>query len=142
MSNAIVTVNGGTANLPTILGQGAPRLRTAGKIRAGIKVLTKNAANNHKAKEIYERGVQANAVFLCIAVDVQNSPPGFWTSTAGDGDRGLPVGAQRERCRAEARGMRTACDRVCREGQRMVSGSGCQRANRLRISLSDMCTFV
>ena len=40
MTNAIVTVNGGTANLPTILGQGAPRLRTAGKIRAGIKVLT------------------------------------------------------------------------------------------------------
>ena len=75
MSNAIVTVNGGTANLPTILGQGVPKLRTAGKIRAGIKVLTKNAANNSKAKDIYERGVQANRPFEDIEREITQAVP-------------------------------------------------------------------
>ena len=88
MTNAIVTVNGGTANLPTILGQGAPRLRTAGKIRAGIKVLTKNAANNPKAREIYERGVQANPPFE----DTSGNHRGSLTSRCPCTDAILPCG--------------------------------------------------
>ena len=40
MANAIVTVHGGLDPSPTILGRGPVRIPTAGKIRAGIKVLT------------------------------------------------------------------------------------------------------
>src|SRR4051812_42587988 len=75
MNNAIVTVNGGTAHPPTILGQTASRIRTAGKIRAGIKVLTKSAANHPQAKEIYERGVQANRPFEEIERDITQAAP-------------------------------------------------------------------
>ena len=52
MTNAVVTVNGAQA-LPTLLGQGVTRIPAGGKIRAGIKVLTKKAAEHPKAKEIY-----------------------------------------------------------------------------------------
>ena len=57
MTNAVVTINGAQPALPTLLGQGPVRIPTGGKIRAGIKVLTKKAAEHPKAKEIYERGV-------------------------------------------------------------------------------------
>jgi len=57
MTNAVVTINGAKPVLPTLLGQGPARIPTGGKIRAGIKVLTKKAAEHPKAKAIYERGV-------------------------------------------------------------------------------------
>src|SRR6202521_848270 len=60
MTNAVVTINGAQPALPTLLGQGPVRIPAGGKIRAGIKVLTKKAAEHPKAKEIYERGVAAN----------------------------------------------------------------------------------
>ncbi len=63
MTNAVETINGAQPALPTLLGQGAVRIPTGGKIRAGIKVLTKKAAEHPKAKEIYERGVAANHSF-------------------------------------------------------------------------------
>ena len=44
MANAIVTVHGGPSSIATVLGQSPPRIPTAGKIRAGIKVLTRTAA--------------------------------------------------------------------------------------------------
>ena len=53
MTNAVVTINGAPA-LPTLLGQGPVRIAAGGKIRAGIKVLTKKAAEHPKAKEIYD----------------------------------------------------------------------------------------
>lgn len=63
MKNAIVTINGTRRSVPTILGSGQVRIPTGGKIRAGIKVLTKRAAENSKAKDIYERGVAENHSF-------------------------------------------------------------------------------
>src|SRR5471032_2093635 len=62
MANAIIPINGGPA-LPTLLGNGPARIATGGKIRAGIKVLTKKAANNPQAKEIYDQGVAAGRSF-------------------------------------------------------------------------------
>ena len=63
MANAIVQVNGSGAAVPTVLGIGPTRIPTAGKIRAGIKILTKRAAENPRAKEIYERGLAAGQSF-------------------------------------------------------------------------------
>ena len=75
MTNEVIAVNGGNAPLPTVLGQGVARIPTAGKIRAGIKVLTKTAASNAKAKEIYERGVQANKSFEEIEREIAEVVP-------------------------------------------------------------------
>ena len=46
MTNAVVTINGAKPTLPTLLGQGPVRIPSGGKIRAGIKVLTKQAAEH------------------------------------------------------------------------------------------------
>ena len=75
MTNAVVTINGAQPALPTLLGQGAVRLPTGGKIRAGIKVLTKKAAEHPKAKEIYERGVAANHSFEDIERAISEAVP-------------------------------------------------------------------
>jgi hypothetical protein len=80
MSNAVVTINGAQAALPTLLGQGTARIPAGGKIRAGIKVLTKKAAEHPRAKEIYERGVAASQSFedieraICEAVPELKAP--------------------------------------------------------------------
>src|SRR5574338_349650 len=58
-----VTVQGGPGAAPTLLGQGPARIPTAGKIRAGIKVLTKKAADEPKAQAIYDQGVAAGQSF-------------------------------------------------------------------------------
>jgi hypothetical protein len=63
MANAIVTVHGGPSSIATVLGQSPARIPTAGKIRAGIKVLTRTAAEQPRACEIYERGVAAGESF-------------------------------------------------------------------------------
>jgi hypothetical protein len=75
MTNAVVTINGAQAALPTLLGQGAVRIPAGGKIRAGIKVLTKKAAEHPKAKEIYERGVAASLSFEEIERAISESVP-------------------------------------------------------------------
>ena len=63
MSSAIVTVHGGPSSIATVLGQSPSRIPTAGKIRAGIKVLTRTASEQPRAREIYERGVAAGESF-------------------------------------------------------------------------------
>ena len=63
MANAIVTVHGSPSSLATVLGQSPARIPTAGKIRAGIKVLTRTASEQPRAREIYERGVAAGESF-------------------------------------------------------------------------------
>ena len=63
MANAIVTVHGGPSSLATVLGQSSARIATAGKVRAGIKVLTRIASERPRAHEIYERGVAAGESF-------------------------------------------------------------------------------
>ena len=59
----VAVQGGGTTAAPTLLGQGPARIPTGGKIRAGIKVLTKKAAGEPKAQAIYEQGVAAGQSF-------------------------------------------------------------------------------
>jgi len=78
MSNAVVKVNGSQA-LPTVLGQRQARIPTGGKIRAGIKVLTKKAAENPKAREIYEQGVASGQSFEQIERAIAEALPNIKT---------------------------------------------------------------
>jgi hypothetical protein len=61
----------------TLLGQREPRIPTAGKIRAGIKVLTKKAASNPQAKALYDEGVRSNASFEEIERKIVEAFPGI-----------------------------------------------------------------
>jgi hypothetical protein len=63
MAKATITVQGGPAGLPTLLGQGPARIPTGGKIRAGIKVLTRKAAEQPQAQFIYDQGVESGQSF-------------------------------------------------------------------------------
>ena len=74
MTTGVVSING-KPQLPTILGQGAPRIPTGGKIRAGIQVLTKESAGNPTAKAIYDRGVAAKLAFEDIAREITKAVP-------------------------------------------------------------------
>lgn len=61
-----VVLHGGPVALPTLLGNGTngtPRLPTGGKIRAGIKVLTRRAAEVPRAQAIYEQGLNQGQTF-------------------------------------------------------------------------------
>ncbi|MES2299415.1 MAG: hypothetical protein V4582_20420 [Pseudomonadota bacterium] len=79
MANAIVSINGNAAPLPTLLGNGPARIATGGKIRAGIKVLTKKAADNPQAKEIYDQGVAAGHSFEQIERCIGEALPNLKT---------------------------------------------------------------
>jgi len=61
----------------TLLGQREPRIPTAGKIRAGIKVLTKKAASNPQVKALYDNGVVSNATFEEIERKIIEAFPGI-----------------------------------------------------------------
>lgn len=61
----------------TLLGQREPRIPTAGKIRAGIKVLTKKAASNPQVKALYDDGVVSNATFEEIERKIIEAFPGI-----------------------------------------------------------------
>jgi hypothetical protein len=66
MANAIVTVHGDPARPaapPTLLGQQPARIPTGGKIRPGIKVLSRKAAEKPQACTLYDKGVQAGQSF-------------------------------------------------------------------------------
>ncbi len=79
MANAIVSINGSGAALPTLLGNGPARIATGGKIRAGIKVLTKQAADNPQAKGIYDQGVAAGHSFEQIERSIGEALPNLKT---------------------------------------------------------------
>lgn len=49
--------------VPSLLGASSARIPVGGKIRAGIKVLTNKAANQPKARALYEKGVAAGQSF-------------------------------------------------------------------------------
>ena len=74
----LITVQGGGA-VPTLLGQGPARIPTGGKIRAGIKVLTKKAAEQPKAKAIYDQGVAAGQSFEQIERAIAEALPNLKT---------------------------------------------------------------
>lgn len=48
---------------PTVLGQRSVRIPTAGKIRSGIKVLTRKAHENAQARAIYDEGLDTGRSF-------------------------------------------------------------------------------
>lgn len=77
MSKAVVTINSVRTAMPTVLGQGQAKMRipTGSKIRAGIKVLTRKAAENRQAKTIYERGVAAQLSFEEIERKISEAVP-------------------------------------------------------------------
>ena len=58
-----VVLHGGPSGPATVLGQASARIPTAGKIRAGIKVLSRRAAGEPRACEIYERGLRDGQTF-------------------------------------------------------------------------------
>lgn len=63
MSKRLANVPATASAPPTILGRHTPRIPTAGKIRAGIKVLTKAAASNPAVRVLYEDGLAQQATF-------------------------------------------------------------------------------
>ena len=85
VANANVAVNGrshalanapqGAPLVPTILGGATPRIPVGGRIRAGIKVLTKAASEISQAREIYERGVEEGRGFESIERDLGKAMP-------------------------------------------------------------------
>ncbi|MBS0326113.1 MAG: hypothetical protein JSS46_06140 [Proteobacteria bacterium] len=75
MTHAVVTTNGTPPAAPTLLGQGTVRIPTGGKIRAGIKVLTRKAAEHPKATGSSERGAAANRSFEEIERAISEAVP-------------------------------------------------------------------
>jgi hypothetical protein len=71
----VAVVQGGALAVPTLLGRTAPRIPVAGRIRAGIKVLTRRAAENERVRAIYERGVEQGRSFDSIERDIAEAAP-------------------------------------------------------------------
>ena len=59
----------------TLLGSAAMRIPIGGRIRAGIKILTRRAVENPKAQEIYSRGIAAGKGFESIEADLAKALP-------------------------------------------------------------------
>ena len=74
-NHSALVVPGATIAAPSLLGQGPSRIATGGKIRAGIKVLTRKAAEQPKAQSIYEQGVAAGRSFDQIELDIVKALP-------------------------------------------------------------------
>jgi hypothetical protein len=66
----LVPAQGGAVAIPTLLGRAAQRIPVGGRIRAGIKVLTKRAAESARAREIYDAGVAAGKGFEAIEREI------------------------------------------------------------------------
>lgn len=63
MADVVVKEQGGSPALHTLLGRAPPRIPTGGKIRPGIMVLTRKAAEQAEAKTIYSQGVAEGRSF-------------------------------------------------------------------------------
>jgi hypothetical protein len=74
-ARSITVVQGGVHAAPTLLGRAAPRIPVAGRIRAGIKVLTRRAAENERARAIYERGASQGKSFDTIEREIADAVP-------------------------------------------------------------------
>jgi hypothetical protein len=68
--HALATVQGGALTAPTLLGRSAPRIPIGGRIRAGIKVLTRKAAEVGEARRLYDEGVAQGRSFEAIERDI------------------------------------------------------------------------
>jgi len=71
----LVPAQGGAVAIPTLLGRAAQRIPVGGRIRAGIKVLTKRAAESARAREIYDAGVAAGKGFEGIEREIAMALP-------------------------------------------------------------------
>jgi hypothetical protein len=60
-----------SAEGPSLLGERSVRIPVSGKLRSGIKVLTKTAAQSDRARAIYERGLAAGISFDAIAAEIE-----------------------------------------------------------------------
>jgi hypothetical protein len=74
-STLVVRESAGGAVVHTVLGEAQTAIRTGGKIRAGIKVLTQAAARNARVKEIYDNGVAAGLSFDQIEERIKQALP-------------------------------------------------------------------
>lgn len=63
MKNEVAVLKDSRSVTPTILGHRTARIPTAGKVRAGIKVLTRRAQESAQARDIYEQGVAEGRSF-------------------------------------------------------------------------------
>ena len=75
----VLVEQGGAIAAPTLLGQGPTRIATGGKIRAGIKVLTRRAAERPQAQAIYDQGVAAGQSFEQIERAISEALPDLKT---------------------------------------------------------------
>lgn len=77
MTNTALEVTSNTDALPshTLLGQRTLPLKTAGKIRPGIKVLSAAAEKNEHARAIYEAGLKRGDSFESIAQAITKAVP-------------------------------------------------------------------
>lgn len=75
MSNPTVAAQAITTFPATILGRHKPRIPTAGRIRAGIKVLTKAAASDPRIRALYEDGLAHQATFEQIEQKIAEQFP-------------------------------------------------------------------
>ncbi|MCL2644151.1 MAG: hypothetical protein FWD51_01670 [Betaproteobacteria bacterium] len=75
LTDTPVTAQASPAPPPTLLGQGAPRIPTGGKIRPGIKVLTRAAAELAQARAIYQTGMDRGLSFEQIERELANALP-------------------------------------------------------------------
>jgi hypothetical protein len=66
----LATASPGALGAPTLLGRSAMRIPVGGRIRAGIKVLTKRAEEVAEAKAIYSAGVAAGKGFEAIEREI------------------------------------------------------------------------
>lgn len=64
-----------TPSSPVLLGRSGSRLPICGKIRAGIKVLTKHAAQQPQAQSLYDQGVAAGQSFDEIEATILTAIP-------------------------------------------------------------------
>ena len=71
----LVPAAGGAVAIPTLLGRSAQRIPVGGRIRAGIKVLTRRAAESSQAREIYDAGVAQGKGFDAIERELAGALP-------------------------------------------------------------------
>ena len=76
-TQALNVASNGAPVVPTLLGRTAMRIPTAGRIRAGIKVLTRRAAEIAEARHIYDAGVAAGQSFDAIEREIAVQCPGL-----------------------------------------------------------------
>ncbi|WP_295638342.1 hypothetical protein [uncultured Methylibium sp.] len=71
----LAPVSSGALAVPTLLGRSAMRIPIGGRIRAGIKVLTRKAEESAEARAIYGAGVAAGKAFDTIEREIAQRCP-------------------------------------------------------------------